>query len=129
MECFPIGEWKLKYANRSITLEDLSKIISPGSNIFIGSACSEPKVFTKYIAEHRDQFQDCRLFHFFSLSDHFFATEEDKTILRHNTLAIIGNKLMRKSINQGYSDFTPVKTSDIPEMILEIVEKSKLMLL
>ena len=126
MECSPFSEWKSKYANRSISLEDLSRIICPGSNIFIGSACSEPRIFTKYLADHRDLFQDCRLFHFFSLSDHFFTSEADKTILRHNTLAIIGNKLMRKSINQGYSDFTPVKTSDITEMIIGDRRKIKI---
>ncbi len=126
MECFLNSEWMEQYSSRGIKPEDLSKIIKPGSNIFIGSACSEPQIFTRYIAEHRDDFIDCRLYHFFSLSDHLFTGDSDKAILRHNTLAIIGNKVMRESINQGYSDFTPVKTSDIPEMVIGDRRKIKI---
>ncbi len=126
MDCIPESDWLQKYAARQINSEDLSKIIKPGSNIFIGSACSEPRLFTRYIAEHPNDFIDCRLYHFFSFSDHLFVSKSDKSILRHNTLSIIGNKLMRDSINHGDSDFTPVKTSDIPEMIIGDRRKIKI---
>ncbi|MHA1584455.1 MAG: GNAT family N-acetyltransferase [Promethearchaeota archaeon] len=117
MPRFNIDTWRKDFHDREIQPEELSTLIKPGSNIFIGTGCSEPLILTKELVHHKWQWADCKLFHFLTLSNQKYFSKENPTSFRHNTFSIIGSAQIREAVNSGLSDFTPVKTSEIPVLL------------
>lgn len=114
---FDLENWRELYRDKEITPSDLEKIIQPGSRIFFGSGCSEPLHLTDELAKDTFRWTDCEILHFFSLSDREYFNELKPTSFRHNTLSIVGSKILRDAINRGHSDFTPISSSEIPKML------------
>jgi len=116
---FKFENWLDEYKSRKIKPEDLADIIKPGVGIYIGSGCSEPTVLTSILADekYKENFRDCQIYHFFSLSEQKFFDEKFPTRFRHNTLSIIGSSLLRDAVNEGRSDFTPIRSAELPRLI------------
>jgi acyl-CoA hydrolase/GNAT superfamily N-acetyltransferase len=116
---FNIATWRDDYKAREISPEKLGQIIQPGSCIYIGSACSEPLALTGQLAnvDFQRQFRDCQILHFFSLSEQKFFDEQFPTRFRHNTLSIIASSQMREAVNSGKSDYTPIRSGELPSLV------------
>ncbi|MHA1338355.1 MAG: GNAT family N-acetyltransferase [Promethearchaeota archaeon] len=116
---FSFENWQEKYKEKSIKPHDLAKIIKPGMGIYIGSGCSEPIALTSILADeqYKENFRDCLIFHFFSLSEQKFFDEKFPTRFRHNTLSIIGSPLLRDAVNAGRSDYTPIRSAEVPLLL------------
>ncbi|TFH31256.1 MAG: GNAT family N-acetyltransferase [Promethearchaeota archaeon] len=114
---FDVENWREQSKSKEIIPADLEKIITPGSRIFFGSGCSEPIFLTDELAKDTYRFNDCQILHFFSLSEREFFDELKPTSFRHNTLSIVGSTKLRKAINLGHSDFTPISSSEIPRLL------------
>ena len=112
-----LSDWREKYKDKEITPERIIDIIKPGSRVYFGSACSEPVILTSQLANNMDKLVDCQIYHFFTLSDQKFFIEEQPSLIRHNTLSMIGSPSMRKAINKGISDYTPIMSSGIPPLL------------
>ena len=102
---------------KRIELADLHTLISPGSRIFLGTGCSEPALLTPELCKHSQSIEDCQFFHFLSISESPLFSEQEPSRFRHNILSIIGNSSIRRAINEGKSDFTPVRSSEMPSLI------------
>jgi len=102
---------------KKIQLDDLTQIIKPGYRIFLGTGCSEPYIITKELTHDKYRWTDCEIVHFLTLSDQKFFSDNFPTRYRHNTLSLIGNAQTRHAVNTGKSDFTPIKTSEIPHLL------------
>ncbi len=102
---------------KKIDLKDLNQIIKPGYRIFLGTGCSEPYIITKELTHDKYRWTDCEIVHLLTLSDQKFFSENFPTRFRHNTLSLIGNAQTRHAVNTGMSDFTPIKTSEIPHLL------------
>jgi acyl-CoA hydrolase/ribosomal protein S18 acetylase RimI-like enzyme len=117
------ASWREKYKDREVQLEDLKKLIHPGDRVYIGTACSEPLLFTRFIGENVHHFMDIEIIQFLALIHHSYSVKpsspESKTIahIRHNSLSIIANPHIREAVNAGQADFTPIKSSEIPEIL------------
>jgi len=112
------NEWRDKYKYKEIKIADLQKIIKPGNRIAIGSACSEPILLTTELLKEKEwNLTDIEILHFFSLSDLPYFSETEPSNFRHNTLSIIGSKIIRDAINSGKSDYTPISTYEIPKLL------------
>lgn len=119
MSEFDVNNWREQFKNKSITPDKLINIIKPGNSIYIGSACSEPYELTLILTkpEYQQYFRDCQIFHFFSISDMKFFDEKNPTRFRHNTLSIIGSSTLKDAVNSGKSDYTPVRSGEIPYLL------------
>ncbi len=117
MSQLEFSSWREKYKNKEIAPSKLIEIIKPGSRVYFGSACSEPVLLTSQLANNMEKFVDCQIYHFFTLSDQKFFVEEQPSLFRHNTLSMIGSPSMRKAINKGISDYTPIMSSGIPPLL------------
>ncbi|MBN2156754.1 MAG: GNAT family N-acetyltransferase [Candidatus Lokiarchaeota archaeon] len=100
-----------------ITLEDLSRIIKPGFRIFLGTGCSEPYIITKELTHDKYRWTDCEIVHLLTLTEQKFFSDSFPTRFRHNTLSLIGSAQTRHAVNTGKSDFTPIRTSEIPDLL------------
>jgi acyl-CoA hydrolase/GNAT superfamily N-acetyltransferase len=112
-----LESWTEKVKARTIELEMLKKIIKPGSRVYLGTACSEPVAFTKYISENHRSFSDCEFLQFLTVSKMGIMGDETPTRYRHNTLSVIGTERIRNAIRKGTADFTPIKSSEIPYLL------------
>lgn len=60
---------------------------------------------------------DVQLLHFLKLSNERLFCEHNPARFRYNTLSIIGSHEMRKAVNQGKMDFTPINSSEITKLL------------
>ncbi len=102
---------------KKILLEDLNRIIRPGHRIFLGTGCSEPYIITKELTHDKYRWTDCEIVHLLTLTDQKFFSDTFPTRFRHNTLSLIGSAQTRNAVNTGLSDYTPIRTSEIPSLL------------
>ncbi len=119
MDRYSVGHLQQTFKDREIAISDLEKIIKPGSRVSFGSACSEPVLLTSELVKDPWKWPDLEILHFFTLSNQKFFNDHQPTSFRHNTLSIIGSAEMRKAINDGKADFTPITTAETPRMLRE----------
>ncbi len=94
----------------------IRKYIKPGNRIFIDSGCSEPIDLTKKLIEMGRQLPDVEILHFLSLSDldYYETAGGIEDLFRHNAFFI--GKSLRKYVEVGQADYTPMPLSEIPKL-------------
>lgn len=105
------------YRNKEVSLEKAIKnYINPGNRIFIDSGCAEPLDLTKKLIELGPRLPDVEILHFLSLSDldYYETAGGIEDLFRHNALFI--GKSLRKYIEIGQADYTPILLSEIPRL-------------
>jgi len=108
-------KWIDKYSKKKLSIENaIKKYINPGDRIFIDSGCSEPIDLTTKLIELGPTLPDVEILHFLSLSDlNYYETAGGiEDLFRHNAF-FIGTSL-RKAIQDGLADYTPMLLSEIP---------------
>ncbi len=106
-----------KYKEKQRSLDDIiKKYIKPGNRIFIDSGCSEPIDLTKKLIELGLKLPDVEILHFLSLSDldYYETAGSIEDLFRHNAFFI--GKSLRKYIEIGQADYTPMLLSEIPKL-------------
>lgn len=112
-----LGDWYEGFREKEIEAKDLSKIIKPGSRIFIGSGCSEPQILTSQLVTKKWRYTDCEIIHFLTLSDNKFFDEKNPSLFRHQALFI--GPSIREAVNEGKADYIPISLSAIPRLFRE----------
>ncbi len=106
-----------KYKEKQKSLDDIIiKYIKPGNRIFIDSCCSEPIDLTKKLIELGLKLPDVEILHFLSLSDldYYEPAGGIEDLFRHNAFFI--GKSLRKYVEIGQADYTPMPLSEIPKL-------------
>ncbi|MBU0965869.1 MAG: GNAT family N-acetyltransferase [Proteobacteria bacterium] len=101
--------------SKKISPEDITKIIQPGSRIFIGTGCSEPTILTQQLVSHKHYFTDCEILHFLTLSENNYFDSQQPSPFRHQALFV--GKSIRQAVNEGKADYIPISLSDIPRLV------------
>ncbi|MFW9881297.1 MAG: acetyl-CoA hydrolase/transferase family protein, partial [Candidatus Thorarchaeota archaeon] len=105
------------YAKKQVSFDSaIGKYIKPGNRIFIDSGCSEPIDLTKKLIEMGPQLPDIEILHFLSLSDldYYETAGGIEDLFRHNAFFI--GKSLRKYVEIGQADYTPMLLSEIPKL-------------
>ena len=105
------------YSKKQVSIEDaIKKFIKPGDRIFIDSGCAEPIDLTKKLIEFGLKLPDVEILHFLSLSDldYYETAGGIEDLFRHNAFFI--GKSLRKYIEAGQADYTPMLLSEIPRL-------------
>ena len=94
----------------------IRKYVKPGNRIFIDSGCSEPVDLTKKLIELGLKLPDIEILHFLSLSDldYYETAGGIEDLFRHNAFFI--GKSLRKYVEVGQADYTPMLLSEIPKL-------------
>jgi len=104
-----------KYSNKQVQVTKIiKKFIKPGDRIFIDSGCAEPIDLTKKLIDLGPELPDVEIIHFLSLSDldYYETAGSIEDLFRHNAFFI--GKSLRKYIETGQADYTPILLSEIP---------------
>ncbi|MHA1150113.1 MAG: GNAT family N-acetyltransferase [Promethearchaeota archaeon] len=106
-----------KYNNKKVSVDEaIREFIRPADRIFIDSGCSEPIDLTKKLIEFGPKLPDVEILHFLSLSDldYYETVGGIEDLFRHNAFFI--GKSLRKYIEGGQADYTPMLLSEIPKL-------------
>ena len=105
------------YSQKQVSFDTaISKYVKPGNRIFIDSGCSEPIDLTKKLIELGLKLPDIEILHFLSLSDldYYETAGNIEDLFRHNAFFI--GKSLRKYVEVGQADYTPMLLSEIPKL-------------
>ena len=93
--------------------------IHPGDRIFIGTGCGEPQHLVRellnYINKNPKAFLDAELINIVTLGVAPYTNEKFKDNFRLKSF-FIGNTV-RRAINRGAADYTPIFLSAVPDLI------------
>src|SRR5947209_4827871 len=102
-------DWK----SRAVSADDVVRHVGSNTNVFIHGAAATPAPLVEALSKRRDV-ENVRLFHIHLEGAVPFANAECAPHFRSMSL-FIGPGL-RKAVDEGRADFTPIFLSDIPTL-------------
>ena len=91
--------------------------IRSGSRIYLGGGAGVPVQLTEALTRRSAELRNVELVHILTFAEAPYASAELSESFRANALFIGGN--VRKAVNEGRADFTPVFLSEIPSLFRE----------
>lgn len=109
-----LKSWKEEYIRRSVSLDRALSTVQRGCRVFIGTACAEPQHLVQGLIDRADSLSDVQILHSLTLGDAPYTDKRFDTRFRHNAFFVGPNT--REAINEGRADYTPIFTSQIPDL-------------
>ncbi len=111
-----LASWWNNFGKNEINAKEAIQKIKPGQKIFIHSGCSEPQLLRKELINQHRRLKDVEIHHFLSVAKEQDLPLNDKPedLFRHNAF-FIGGQSIRKAVNAGQADYTPMHMSEIPD--------------
>jgi acyl-CoA hydrolase/GNAT superfamily N-acetyltransferase len=100
------------YNSKKRTLDDIVKIVKPGSRIFIGSGAAEPQTLVKVLIERGKSIADHETINLIELGTTPYAEAVLSRPFHQNAFFIGAN--VRDAVNEGRAEYTPIFMSELP---------------
>lgn len=105
-------DWKTKYAHKIFSADDAIAKIKDRDKVFLTGNCSVPQKLLAALVAHAPQLHDVEIYQALTVAGSEYVAPELEGHLRVNSLFISAN--VRKAIQEGRADFTPVLLSEFP---------------
>jgi 4-hydroxybutyrate CoA-transferase len=105
-------DWKTKYKSHICTAEQAVQAVQSGDRIFLTGNCSVPKTLLSALVAYAQNLQDVEICQALTVAGSEYVSPELAGHLRVNSQFISHN--VRKAIQEGRGDFTPVLLSELP---------------
>jgi acetyl-CoA hydrolase len=105
-------DWKETYNSRTVSAEKAIQAIHSGDRVYLTGNCSVPHMLLNALIKHAIDLKDVELCQPLTVTGSEYLEPELEGHLRVNSLFISSN--VRKAINEGRADFTPVLLSELP---------------
>jgi acetyl-CoA hydrolase len=102
------------YQSRVVTAEEAVNKIQSGQRVFLTGNCSTPHTVLAALVKHAPNLKDVEIAQALTVGAADYVSPEMEGHLRVNTLFISAN--IRKAVQEGRADFTPVLLSEFPLM-------------
>lgn len=106
-----------KYNQKLVDVETAVSAIKSGDSIYIGGGAGVPQVLINALMNRANELEGVNLIHVLHFGEAPYADPKYEKSFRHNALFI--GKNMRKAVQSGRADFTPVFLSEIPKLFRE----------
>ena len=100
------------HRSTTITADDAIARIQSGMRVFVTGNCSFPRVLMDALVRRAPKISNVELVQVLTIGSDDYAQPDMEGHLRVNTLFISGN--VRKAVNEGRADFTPIRLAEIP---------------
>lgn len=107
-----MAAWDKTYQSRIVSPEEAVRKIKSGNRIFLTGNCSVPQKVLAALVNYAPELQDVEICQALTVGPADYVAPEMLGHLRVNTMFISAN--VRKAVNEGRSDFTPVLLSEFP---------------
>ena len=104
-----------KKTPKIVSAETALKAINPGDNVFIHSNCAYPEILVEALCDRYEELSDVVISHLMTFQKARYVDVGMENCFTHNSLFTGSN--VRKAVNEGRADFTPVFLSEIPIMM------------
>jgi 4-hydroxybutyrate CoA-transferase len=104
----------MNWHQRRLTPQEAATKIVSGQRVFLTGNCSTPQAFIQALCDRCDELQSVEIVQLLDLGAGDYITAEMSDHIRINSLFISGK--VRKAVNSGQADFTPVFLSEIPSL-------------
>ena len=110
-------DWRAEYQKKSMSLEQVVNMVSPGDHIVTGHATGEPHQLIIELIRQKDRFlgNKVELAHMVNMYPCEYCNPEYADYFHHNSLFVGAGS--RKAVNNGQSDYTPMFFHHIPHAI------------
>ena len=88
--------------------------IQSGQRVYIGGGAGVPRMLVEALGGRQDGLRDVELTHILTFAEAPYAEPGREAMFRVNALFIGAN--VRRAVNEGRADFTPVFLSEIPDL-------------
>ena len=105
-------DWQQRYKDKIGTAAAAVKLIKPGSSIFIGTGCAQPRHLVRALVEHSSHIYDAHIIHLLTMGEAPYADEKFREKFKTNSFFIADN--IRDAVQKGIGDYTPMFLSEIP---------------
>ena len=106
--------WKGTYKSRITTAEKAIKAIKSGDYVVFSETAGIPQLIAKTLAQHKDEYDDVKIYHMLTLGDAPYLKPECYGHFRHITNFVGGNS--RQALLDQQADFIPCYFKDVPAM-------------
>jgi acyl-CoA hydrolase len=106
--------WEIEYKKKLRTPEEALRCVRSGMRVYIHPGCAEPEVLVKALIQRGPELEDVEIVHLMTMGDAGYIAPELEDHFRHNAMFIGGN--VRKAVNDGRADYTPVYLSEIEQL-------------
>ncbi len=104
----------MNWRDKIVSAEEAANLIVSGQRVFLTGNCSTPQVFLEALVDRYKELQQVELVQLLGLGPGEYVTPEMAAHIRINSLFIAPN--VRKAINEGLADFTPIFLAEIPKL-------------
>ncbi|HLF13902.1 MAG TPA: acetyl-CoA hydrolase/transferase C-terminal domain-containing protein [Bacteroidota bacterium] len=104
--------WLERYKSKLRTPGEAAKLIASGQRVYVHPGCAMPEVLVNAMCDRYLELEDVEVIHLLTVGKTAYSNPEMEGHFRHNALFIGAN--VRKAVNEGRADFTPVFLSEIP---------------
>jgi 4-hydroxybutyrate CoA-transferase len=102
------------YQSRTVTAEEAVRKIQSGNRVFLTGNCSVPQTILAALVEYAPNLKDVEICQALSVGPADYVSPAMEGHLRVNSMFISAN--IRKAIQEGRGDFTPVLLSEFPQI-------------
>jgi len=102
----------MTWQDRIISAQQAAEKIRSGERIFLTGNCSTPQEFLRALLDRHEDLREVEVVQLLGFGPDEYITPDLSEHIRINSLFIAPN--VRKAINNGLADFTPVFLSEIP---------------
>jgi 4-hydroxybutyrate CoA-transferase len=106
--------WLDQYKEKRTDAHSALKAIKPGYQVFLNANCGEPATLVEALEESAANLDNVKIVQLLAMGDSAYVREELARNLRYNALFI--GPAVRKAVNAGLADYTPVFLSEIPAL-------------
>ncbi len=104
----------MTWQDRIISAQQSAEKIRSGERIFLTGNCSTPQKFLKALLSRYEELREVEVVQLLGFGPDEYITPDISQNIRINSLFIAPN--IRKAVNSGLADFTPVFLSEIPKL-------------
>jgi len=106
--------WEEIYRKKVTDADAALSAVQSGNRVYIGGGAGVPKVLIEALVRQAPHLRDVEITHILTFADAPYVDEKYSASFRHNALFI--GSAVRKAVNSGRADFTPIFLSEVPAL-------------
>lgn len=107
-------QWQTTYNAKLCSAEEAVRVIKSGNRVYVHPGCAVPDVLVDAMSSRYRELEDVEVIHLLTVGDCQYSKPEMEGHFRHNALFI--GKNVRKAVNDGRADFTPIFLSEVCQL-------------